>query len=379
MEQANYKYIEKLARLVYISAIAVIIFLVCRYFSNVLAYIATAAIVSLLARPVMQLLRKVKIRKKSAPEWLLALISILLMILVICGLVAGLMPVITKVVTQISSVSSENGIGMISLYLTNFNDFLKDAFSLRSDFKIEVLVLEKLKSALSVNFFGSMIGSVASAIAGIGIGIFSVVFISFFLIKDDKLISRIVLSFSPNLLEERIGIAMHDIGHLLSRYFVGLIIEMVCVGFIDFIGLWAVARLNFDSALGIGFLAGLLNIIPYLGPVIGGIAGAAMALVLKYCSAVPVGLDVSFWGFVMILALIFCAAQLVDNYVLQPIIYSSSIQANPLEIFIVMLVAGTIGGVLGMLVAIPCYTVVRVIAIRFFPDVKFIRTLVKKD
>ena len=158
----------------------------------------------------------------------------------------------------------------------------------------------------------------------------------------------------------------------------GLVVEMGCVGLIDFLGIWAIARLDFESALGIGFLAGLLNIIPYIGPVIGGVVGSVMCIILKYCGSASVGLDVSFWVFVIILVCIFVAAQMVDNFVLQPLIYSTSIKASPLEIFIVMLLAGTLGGIVGMVVAIPCYTVCRVVALRFFPDVKFIRYLVRK-
>ena len=70
------------------------------------------------------------------------------------------------------------------------------------------------------------------------------------------------------------------------------------------------------------------------------------------------------------------AAQLIDNFIYQPVIYSTSIKAHPLEIFIVLLMAGHIGGTVGMLVAIPAYTVVRVIAIRFFYRFKPIQRLI---
>jgi predicted PurR-regulated permease PerM len=68
---------------------------------------------------------------------------------------------------------------------------------------------------------------------------------------------------------------------------------------------------------------------------------------------------------------------LIDNFFFQPFIYSTSIKSSPLEIFIVLLMAGHIGGIVGMLVAIPAYTVIRVIAARFFGDFKPIRRLIK--
>jgi predicted PurR-regulated permease PerM len=75
---------------------------------------------------------------------------------------------------------------------------------------------------------------------------------------------------------------------------------------------------------------------------------------------------------------IFSFTQLVDNFLYQPVIYSTSIKSKPLEIFIVLLVVGHLGGPLSMIVAIPCYTVVRVIAFRFFSDIKAIKRLENK-
>jgi predicted PurR-regulated permease PerM len=93
----------------------------------------------------------------------------------------------------------------------------------------------------------------------------------------------------------------------------------------------------------------------------------------------PIGLDVNFWVFTAILTAVLYFTQLVDNFLYQPLIYSTSIKAKPLEIFIVLLIVGTIGGPLAMIVAIPCYTVVRVIAFRFFGHIKAIRRLIPSE
>ena len=164
-----------------------------------------------------------------------------------------------------------------------------------------------------------------------------------------------------------------DIEHLLSRYFVGLILEMLGVALCNFLGLWLIARIGVSYALGIAFIAGILNIIPYVGPIIGEVLGALLCMVLHYGAGI--GLDVNIWVFALIVLLIMLAVQMIDNFVLQPIIYSTSIKATPLEIFIVMLLAGNIGGILGMLAAIPAYTIVRVIAGRFFYDKKVVKRL----
>ena len=143
---------------------------------------------------------------------------------------------------------------------------------------------------------------------------------------------------------------------------------------LDFLGLWLIARIGPDYAIGIAFIAGILNVIPYVGPLLGEAIGVILCLVLKYGAGI--GLAVPIWAFALIVLAVMLATQLVDNFVYQPLIYSTSIKATPLEIFIVLLMAGHIGGTVGLLVGIPAYTVVRVIAIRFFSDRKAVRRLI---
>ena len=166
---------------------------------------------------------------------------------------------------------------------------------------------------------------------------------------------------------------------MLSRYFIGVLVEVFGVALINFIGLLLIARLGFNAAIGIAFLTGIFNIIPYVGPLLGGAIGTILSLILKYSSATPIGLDVNFWLFTAILIAIFCFTQLVDNFLYQPLIYSTSIKSKPLEIFIVLLIVGHIGGPLAMIIAIPLYTVVRVIAFRFFGHIKAIRRLIPDE
>ena len=109
-------------------------------------------------------------------------------------------------------------------------------------------------------------------------------------------------------------------------------------------------------------------------PLIGEVLGVVLCVILKLGTGA--GLDVNIWIFALVVLGVMLAAQLVDNFVYQPVIYSKSIQSTPLEIFIVLLLAGTVGGVFGIFVAIPAYTVVRVIAARFFSDRKAVKRLI---
>ena len=372
-------YTEILAKWLLAAFVAVIAWLLFRQFGSVVVYVLLAGVVSLIAKPLKMMLAKIRIKGHRAPDWFLAILSILLILVIFCGIIAGLAPMVKEVISDVASVTGDTSLGAISSNLAELNAYLVKTFDLDPGFRIEVAILHQVKSLINVNIFGNVIGSVASALASFGIGLFSVVFIAFFFIRDEKLFSRIICALAPDRHEEEVAQSLSDVEHLLSRYFIGLIVEMTCVGLIDFLGLWAIARLELGTAIGIGFMAGLLNIIPYVGPLLGGVLGTIIAMTIRYCGTGACGLDIGFWGFLAILVAIFMLAQLVDNFILQPVIYSTSIQASPLEIFIVMLLAGTMGGILGMLTAIPAYTVVRVVAGRFFPQVKFIRRLLGLD
>lgn len=374
------RYTDKLAKSILLATGIAIIAALCWYFRSVLAYILIAVVVSLVAKPLMGLLQKIRIKGRKAPDWILAALSLILVLGIFLSIVATLIPIVGNIVKDISLANIENSVRSLSVPLSEFNEFLRTIVpSLGEDFKIEVTVIQEVQKLFNPAIFSSVIGSAASFLTSFGIGLFSVVFIGFFFIKDDGLFTEIVCALVPDKYEATTEKAISDIGHLLSRYFIGVMLEVTGVALINFIGLAFIAKLGFSAALGIAFMTGIFNIIPYVGPLLGGALGTVLGLILKYSSASPIGLDVNFWVFTAILIAIFCFTQLVDNFLYQPLIYSTSIKAKPLEIFIVLLIVGHIGGPLAMIVAIPCYTVVRVIAFRFFRHIKPIKRLIPSE
>ena len=374
------RYTDKLAKYILLAAGAAIIAALCWYLRSVISYILVAVVVSLIAKPLVKALQKIRIKGKKAPDWFLAALSLLLVIGLLLSIIVLIIPIISNIVKGISLTNIETAAKSISIPLAETNEFLKTRFpSLGGEFKLEVLILQELQKLFNPAAFSSIIGSAASFLTSFGVGLFSVVFIGFFFIKDDGLFTKIVCALVPDKYEETTEKAIADIGYLLSRYFIGVLLEVAGVAMINFIGLMFIARLGFNASIGIAFLTGIFNVIPYVGPLLGGVIGTTLGLVLKYSSATPIGLDVNFWLFTGILIAIFCFAQLVDNFLYQPVIYSTSIKAKPLEIFIVLLIVGHIGGPLAMIIAIPCYTAVRVIAFRFFRHIKAIRRLIPSE
>ena len=364
--------IDRLARYIIAAGTIAILAWLCWYFKNVLVYIIAAFVVSLIGQPVMKRLRKITVKGKAAPDWLLAILTILVILGALLLVVTQAIPVVTRIVREAAILNSATSVGNP---LDRVNDWIIDLFpGLGPNFDIIDILMDKLKEVTNLSNVTAVISSVTSFVTSFAVGLFSIVFISFFFVRDGQLFRKIVCSLVPDRLETKVGKALADIEGLLSRYFVGLVIEMFGVALLDFLGLWLIARLGFNNAIGIAFIAGILNIIPYVGPLIGEVVGVILAVILKYGTGV--GLGVNIWVFALIVLAIMLTTQFVDNFVYQPLIYSTSIKASPLEIFIVILLAGHIGGVVGMLVAIPTYTVVRVIASRFFPQLKPVKRLI---
>ncbi|MBR4166725.1 MAG: AI-2E family transporter [Bacteroidales bacterium] len=370
---------DKLARYIMWAAAVVIIAALCWYFKSVLIYIITAFVVSLLGRPIMKLLRKIRIKGKSAPDWLLAIISLVLILGIILGIITQVIPVVSSIIQSVSSnlQTASFNTSEIARWMDKLNIWLIDRFpTIGRDFKLQDALIGWLKDAFDMSSVTTVVGSVASALGSFAIGLFCIVFIGFFFIKDDRLFRKIIGALVPDKVEADAIEAVGDIEHLLTRYFSGLLIEVLGVATLNFLGLWLFAKVGFYPAMGIAFMTGMLNVIPYVGPWIGAAIGTILGLILKFSSAAALGTLPNFWLILVTLLAVFVFTQMVDNFLFQPIIYSKSIKSSPLEIFIVLLMAGHVGGIFGMLVAIPSYTVIRVIAARFLKGVKPVRRLI---
>lgn len=179
-----------------------------------------------------------------------------------------------------------------------------------------------------------------------------------------------ILLIVPTEMEEKVSHILDSISYLLRRYFIGIILEVFMVMLLDTLGLTLVG-LSFNHAVIIGFFCGLFNVIPYLGPWMGAILGLLIGAALN--------INADFMSYTLpllgLMTVVFLSVQVVDNVLFQPLIYSSSVKAHPLEIFLVIIAAGSLAGVLGMFLAIPAYTIVRVVAKEFFVNMKLVRKL----
>jgi predicted PurR-regulated permease PerM len=181
---------------------------------------------------------------------------------------------------------------------------------------------------------------------------------------------RFLLTLVPDRFVHQTENAIQESIKILSRYFNGLLLQMLLITLYMLVVL---SIFGIKNALIIAFFAALMNLIPYLGPIF----GAAFAVLITISS----NLNLSFYSEILPLIItvvsIFASMQVIDNYLFQPIIFSKSVMAHPLEIFVVILVGANLGGITGMVLAIPIYTIIRSFAKVFFENFKVVQLMTR--
>ena len=348
-------------------AVAIVITLFFLFkIQSVLAYLAIAAVVALIGRPIVLFLR----RKLKFPNLLAVIVTMLLMIGILAGIIALFVPLISeqgKNLSLLNIEALEQKVSELYFQITeHFGGTPVKVDELLTETDLGKGVLEKLDVGFIPNFLNSFLGVLSNA----SIGLFSVLFISFFFLKDSKLFQNGLIMLVPEDKEIHMLKSINKINNLLSRYFVGLLLQLFVLFIIYMITLFVV---GVENAIVIAFLCALFNVIPYVGPIIGG----AVMITLTMTSFL--GMDFSTVilpkaGYVLIGLVI---GQLVDNFASQPIIFSNSVKSHPLEIFLVIIIAGLLFGVVGMIVAVPGYTAIKVILKEFLSENKLVKSLTK--
>jgi predicted PurR-regulated permease PerM len=334
---------------------------------QVVGYFAIAVVLALMGRPLMSLLERIKVKDRSLPAWLNSLLVLSTFIFVIIFIIRFLTPVLSSQIHIIASIN-------ISELFSTFDGPLSSMEQTMRDLNIEGFnrstIEEQLTSFVNFSAIGDFFTSMISGLGSLLIGLMSILFISFFLLKDQKIVNNIINSVTPDQYLKSVHKIISDTRVLLSRYFLGVVLQISIIATIIGIGLSIV---GIPNAILIGILAGVFNIIPYLGPII----GTAFGLTLSLLSRVNENLDSSMAPLIASVLLVFAIAQVLDNFLLQPIIFSKSVKAHPLEIFVVIMIAGMVVGVVGMILAVPTYTFLRIVAKEFFQGYKVVQGLTK--
>lgn len=327
---------------------------------SVIIYIIIAGILSLVARPIIIFLRT----KLKFPNTLAVVFTMVFMLGLLTGLIVMFIPLIMEQGKNLSLLE-------VDKLQANVQEIFNQITGYFSSKGIDVLgEIKNVDFASQFKEIPDLLNAVLGAVGTLSVGLFSVLFISFFFMKDSHLLKNGVMVIVPKGNENRFSKSLETINNLLSRYFIGLISQITILFII-----YTIILLIFgiDNAIVIAFLCALLNLIPYVGPLI----GAVIMFILSMTSNIGQDFQSEILPTTMYVMTGYLIAQLIDNFASQPIIFSKTTKSHPLEIFLIIIIGGLLFGVVGMITAVPMYTALKVILKEFLSDNKIVKSLTK--
>lgn len=328
----------------------------------VIVYLVVALILTLIGNPILNFFKK----RLKFNNLFGTIATLFIFVSIIIGFILMFVPLISSQSESLSLLNTSEIEKNITQLVHQFTVFL-DNHNIDS---AQMLKEANISSKVNFNFIPNFLNSILGTISSFGMGLASVLFITFFFLKDRVIFIIGAKNILPDSQEDKILNSLDKINVLLSRYFIGLLLQL----FIVFV-LYLIVLLIFgiDNAFIIAFLCAVLNIIPYIGPLI----GSVLAGILTMISNLGSDFQTEILPLTIYVLIGFWIVQIIDNNVSQPLIFSSSVNSHPLEIFLVILIAGFMSGILGMILAVPIYTILKVVAKEFFPENKVIKILTK--
>lgn len=357
--------------LVGVTITAAICFLVW-YFSSVVIYVLVSAVLAVMCRPLVKLLTRLRLGRRYISRGVAAMVALLTIWIVFVGLFTLLVPMITSKIVQLSTVDFTSVLSAVEEPVHHLQGYIHRYLPTlgEGNFSLKESIVAALQQIVDLGTINSAFSSAVGFLGSMVIAFFSISFITFFFMKEDDLFFSMVRAMFPEKYSENVTRAMDSITYLLSRYFTGLLAEsFILLTIISLVMM--LFGMDAGDAIFIGLIMGVMNVVPYAGPVIGGVTSMFLGMIS------PIeGMGVG--STMLIIACSLLVIKGLDDFVLQPTLYSSRVNAHPLEVFIVILLAGSLAGIVGMLLAIPSYTVLRVFAKEFFSQVSLVRKLTQQ-
>ncbi len=335
--------------------LAIILFLFLAWlFSDIFIYLAISVVLSAILRPLTHYISRTQFFRVRVPRFFAVLLSFLIFLLLISSFVILFIPLISEQIEVLSGLDYEELYNRGTGPLKNL-----ELFMIENDLTSEPegFIVNNLKETIILFIsdisVSNLLNDIIAFTGQFFIGILAVGFITFFFLYETGSIRNRLIELIPNRYFEVTIAAYNKIERLLSNYLIGLLFQMFSVFSIAALGLSIV---GVKYALTIALFAAVANLIPYLGPLL----GASFGILVGISTGVDLVSTRDYLFLVIKIVSVFSIVQLVDNILLQPLIFSKSVKAHPLEIFIIIFAGASLAGIIGMIVAIPVYTVLRV-------------------
>ena len=362
--------INAISRYFIVALITLILGTIIYRFSEIISYVIIAWVISLMGSPIMRFLKKISIGKFVIPNSVAATLTLGAFLFLVAAILALFIPVFFTQAMNLSEVDYKSISVALDEPFQNILHWLKSY-----GIPVEMINLEELVSSLTKGWFEpallmDILTEFFSTASNFVVAVASILFIAFFFIQEQGMFLSFLLTLIPDNYVEQTQNAIQESIRILSRYFNGLLLQMLLITIYMLVML---SIFGIKNALIIAFFAALMNLIPYLGPIF----GAAFAVLITLSSNLDLSFYTEVWPQLVTVVLIFGSMQMLDNYILQPFIFSKSVLAHPLEIFVVILIGANLGGITGMVLAIPIYTILRSFAKIFFEKFKIVRLITK--
>ncbi len=354
-----------------IGIFATILFLVLLwYVRSVVTYLIIAALVSLIAGPVLKVLDKLEVKGKHLPNGVKSAFALGILMVVFGGILSVFVPLLVQEAQLLYEVDYEQVWLDLQEPLHQLEEEWLGLIMADQSVTLSDLVRENVLPSFELTKLTDVASNLLGGFGNIFIGIFSVNFITFFLMKERGMMSRVIADATPDAQVGKVTHVIQKIRTTISSYLLGLLAQ---VSLITILIATSLTIMGVKNALLIGFFAGLINVIPYVGPLI----GTGFGIVIAITGSLQLDANLDLFPLLTKVVTVFGCVQLLDNFVFQPVIYSNSVKAHPLEIFLVILCAGTVFGITGMILAVPTYSILRIIAKEFFSEFKVIQSFTK--
>ncbi|MCH7411191.1 AI-2E family transporter [Belliella sp. DSM 111904] len=345
--------------ILYISLFTILFFIIGWYFSNITFYFLISIILAAVLRPLTNRISSIHLLGRHVPRWFSIFISFTVVItfFIIVGFL--FIPLLSKQIQLIATYDMDLIYEQIQNPAGKLEDILLRYKLIENEPGFLITqVRENLISNFNFISIQTIVNTILNTTSTFLVGTMAIVFITFFLLLENGLLRRNIINLVPNAYFELYVSTFNKVERLLSNYLIGLLIQISAIFSIASIGL---TIMGVEYALTIAFFAAIANLIPYAGPLLGATFG-----VLVGVTTGSFGEGNEIWLFVIKILSVFSVVQLTDNILLQPLIFSKSVKAHPLEIFVVIFAGAKIAGITGMVFAIPVYTVFRVSIMEFF-------------
>ncbi|MCC5908657.1 MAG: AI-2E family transporter [Balneolaceae bacterium] len=316
----------------------IVVWMIVNHYFNLAIYAVIALLFSYLLDPVVNRMQAAGINRTLAIGVTLATV-----LLALIWVSTSIIPIVGHRIAMLTrQLHTENLVmiaNQIEIHLRSNFEFIPQGYLTEN---VAVFVENLFDFGRISDFVGDLIGIFTNLFAAFLV----IPFATFFFLKDGHKIRRDLLQLVPNKYFETVLSLVDKIETRLGYYFRSVLLQCTLVGIASWITL-SVAGLN--NAGTVGFTIGVANTIPYFGPIIGYLLSIVIAII-----------ETGDFSLVIPCILAVMIAQILDNVVLQPLIFSKSADIHPVAILFIIMIGAQTAGILGMLVAIPIATIIKI-------------------